>query len=135
MRIDGDPNAEEFAFTADSRTMIGELRIVVIASQFKFGQNDFGKNNALSSGLLIEIVKGAEVMPVDNVTINDDLVVLPESVVNTLTNKDVLTATYRFNPGILLQDGEKIRVTVRDDLTRSAHALQSVRACVVGSKE
>jgi hypothetical protein len=123
MLVDGSTtpvNFEAGPTVTDEIWSIRELLLTFTADDFEFDGGSFGPNTALTNGISIRIIKDSVATEVFVVKQNEDFLRVPgrTPLVNNTGPKDVLGAALSFQGLVLHQaDGDKVQVTVRDDLT------------------
>jgi hypothetical protein len=123
LRVDGSVTPVHFDIgptVADEVWSIRELLLTFTADDFNFDGVSFGPNTALANGTSIKIIKDAVETTVFTVKQNEDFLRVPgrTPLINNTGPKDVLGAALSFQGLVLNQaDGDKVRVTVSDDLT------------------
>ncbi len=113
------------------------LLIVFTADDFEFNGASFGPLNALTNGIKIEVTVSATTTELFNIKQNEDYLRTPGRLplINNTGPKDLLGAEFSFGGLIKLvgDDGDKISMTVRDDLISTK--LKYLTATVFGVNE
>jgi hypothetical protein len=123
LRVDGSVTPVHFDIgptVTDEIWSIRELLLTFTADDFNFDGLSFGPNAALTNGTEIKIVKDSVETTVFVVKQNEDFLRVPgrTPLVNNTGPKDVLGAALSFQGLVLNQtDGDKVRLTVNDNLT------------------
>lgn len=122
MLVDGSTpvNFDSGPTITDEIWSIRELLLTFAADDFAFDGISFGPNSALSTGISIKVVKDSVATEVFVVKQNEDFLRVPgrTPLVNNTGPKDVLGAALSFQGLVLNEvDGDKVQVTVRDNLT------------------
>jgi hypothetical protein len=123
MLVDGDPTPIEFSFVPDAGVVVSlqSLLLVFTADDFSFDGASFGSLAALTNGIIIEVTVDSVNSHIFTIFQNEDFLRIPGRLplVNNTGPKDLLGAVLVFGGLIQLigDDGDKITVTVQDDLT------------------
>lgn len=121
--VDGSTTPVNFDIgptVTDEVWSLRELLLTFTADDFIFDGLSFGPNPKLTNGTSIKIIKNSVSTQVFNVVQNEDFLRVPgrTPLVNNTGPKDVLGAAISFQGLVLNQStGDKVRVTVRDNLT------------------
>ena len=113
-------NFESGPTIADEVWSVRELLLTFAADDFNFDGDSFGPNVLLTNGTSIRVVKDSVTTEVFVVKQNEDFLRVPgrTPLVNNTGPKDILGAALSFQGLVLNQaDGDKIQVTIRDNLT------------------
>jgi len=113
-------NFEKGPTVTDEIWSIRELLLTFTADDFSFDGLSFGPNPKMTNGFAIKVVKNSVTTEVFRVKQNEDFLRVPgrTPLVNNTGPKDVLGAALSFQGLVLNQaDGDKVQVTVNDDLT------------------
>lgn len=143
--VDGDPTPAVFQFLADPTDdiVLNELRFVFSAAAITFDGTKFGSNlTTLPNGILVElVVNNGQTSTIGNVKINEHFMEFASQVgINVLTEfsgtNDLLLATFNFGGAMRLVAGtaDKVKVTIRDDLTPPSIGGKYLQATVYGQK-
>jgi hypothetical protein len=123
LRVDGSStpvNFEAGPTVTDEIWSVRELLLTFAADDFNFDGDSFGPITKLTNGVSIRVVKDSVTTEVFVVKQNEDFLRVPgrTPLVNNTGPKDILGAGLSFQGLVLNQaDGDKIQVTVRDNLT------------------
>lgn len=125
MRVDGSTTPVHFDFNADpdDDILLYELRLTMTASDWTLGDDHFGSTTPLTNGLRIAITAGGSETELSNLLTNEDWFLIPfaDMTIEIAGPKDYVQAALKFGGVIRLGAGsvDKIRITVRDDLSAS----------------
>lgn len=149
MKVDGSTTSRVFSYNADAThdIVICEMRFIISAASFNWSGAGFGKSASgiLTNGLLIDmIVNNGESIQLSNVKINEDLLrtfgELP--LIESVSLTSVIVSSFRFGTGpggtaMVLKAGtsDKVRVTVRDNLTNGDLGINYISATFYGTRE
>ena len=139
MRVNGSVTPVAFEFQPGSGIVLAvqQLLVVFTADDFSFDGASFGPNSTLTNGIKFETDIGGVVTEIFNIKQNEDFLRVPGRIplVNNTGPKDVLGVAFNFGGLLKLTqaDGDKLIVTVRDDLT--SVKLKYLTATVYGAEE
>jgi hypothetical protein len=144
MKVNGSVTPVVYNFVADAIKDIEvyELRFVFSAASFNWSGIGFGKNATagLTNGILVEMtVNNGVAIALNNIKINEDFLRTfgEVPVVDSAGSTVVMVSSYRFAPGSLqLKAGsaDKVKVTIRDDLTGGGLGVNYLAATFFGDK-
>jgi hypothetical protein len=124
LNIDGSSSSVVFTFDAiqEHDIMVHEIRVALTCQDITMDGNSFCSGSKLSNGVLVEIIAQDILYHVYNITQNEDWFFFnsPQGMLlNNTGPKDAMQAGFYFGNTITLKAGssDKVRVTIRDDLT------------------
>lgn len=125
--VDGSVTPVVFEYTSDPTHDIAlqEIKFTMASNSVTFGTNYFGAiSGPLTTGLLVEVVVASGSITLYNLTQNESFVnfASPGGFDWIPSSKDMMTAGYIMGGGLILRANttDKVRVTVRDNLTSAA---------------
>lgn len=125
--VNGSVTSVVFSYNADSAHDISlqEIQLVMSANSITFGTSNFGAvSGPLTNGLLVEIISEGNTGTLGNLVQNESFVhwASPGGFQWVVSSKDMMSASYSLGGGLRLKAGtaDKVRVTVRDNLTSAA---------------
>ena len=139
MRVDGSSTPVYYDFLADATDdiLLFELRLTMTSPDWTLGDDHFGSTGPLSNGLLIEITSNGYTTELSNLKVNEDWFLIPFAImtIEIAGPKDYVQAALNFGGVIRLVGGssDKIRITVRDDLSASNRCYY-LKAAALGVK-
>jgi hypothetical protein len=120
--------------------VLAELRLLMSAGAIEMDGDSFGKGGgALPNGVLIEYVDDGVITDLGNLTVNEEILMLPvrsDVLLNTASANDVLALSFDLAGVLSLHAAhptDRIRVVVRDDLTTGARGLNYFKFAAFGS--
>jgi hypothetical protein len=134
--VNGSVTPVVFSYNADATRDISiqELKFVMGANGITFGTDKFGVINALTNGLLIELVSDGNTGTVAVLNINECFVHLasPGGFIWVVSSKDMMASAYTIGGSLRLKAGtnDMVKVTVRDNLSSAATYF---KCCVKGN--
>ena len=139
--VNGSVTPVYFDYLADPTQDIAltEIRIIAACQDIAFDGATFGGKPSLPNGLLVQLINVYGTQTVFKIQTNEDFLIFPSPVGTLLNNtgpKDVFAAGFYIG-GSILRAGtsDKIRITVRDDLTGGGAAeFKYLKARVFGVK-
>ena len=143
MKVNGSGTPVVFYYSADATKDITvlELRIVFSAESLNWSGAGFGKAaaGALANGVLVELViNSGTTITLSNIMVNEDFLrtygeipAIAQSGAN-----DVLVTAFKSSGGLTLKAGtaDRVRMTVRDNLTNAALGVSSLTGTFFGEK-
>ena len=144
MKVDGSATPKVYVYNADSTKdiYIFEIRFVFSAQSFDWSGAGFGKaaSATLTNGILVElIINSGSTVTLNNIKINEDFLRTfgDNPVVEQAGANDILVSSYRFggNTAVLKAGtADKVRVTIRDNLTPGSLGVNYLTATFFGNK-
>ena len=143
MKVNGSVTHQVFTYNADPTKDISvyEIRFVFSAASFNWSGVGFGKNasSGLANGILVElIVNNGTLIVLNNIKINEDFLRTfgEVPVIEAGGSTVVLVSSFRFGGSVPLKAGtaDKVRVTIRDDLTGGTLGVNYLTATFFGDK-
>ena len=143
MRVNGSGTPQVFQYLCDATKdiVVHELRFIFSCANFAWSGTGFGKSAtvSLANGILLElVVNNGFAITLNTIKINEDFLRTfgENPVTDSAGNSVVLVASYRFGGTLLLKGGtsDKIKVTIRDDLTSGSLGVNYLSATVFGDK-
>lgn len=127
LMVDGSGGDVEFVFPADlaDDITLNELIFVFSSDDLKFEGTKFGNENALTTGLLVEVTSGGVTTEIANILITEHFLEFgsPGGVTVSKNGKDAMVIGFNMGGNIVLEFGvvDEVKVTVRDDLDKGSH--------------
>ena len=123
--VDGSTTPVDFDFDADLTQDIKlfEIRFLLTGQDLRLDGSSFGASSALTNGIRMAVISNGVETEMGVVKINEDFFQLPFSkfLFDTAGPKDFLSLAQEFGGVVTLKAGDpvvdRVRVTVRDDLT------------------
>lgn len=122
--VDGSTTPVVFEYASDPThdVSIQEIKFTLAANSITFGTDYFGsRSGPLPNGLLLEALVESGTITLYNFMQNESFVnfASPGGFLWVVSSKDMMTSDYLIGGGLVLRAGstDKIRVTVRDDLS------------------
>lgn len=142
MVINGQATPTVFFVGADPTNdiVLAEVRLLLSAQALAFDNASFGKGGgALPNGCLIEIVDDAVTTEIGNLTLNEEILMLPvrnDVLLDRASSDGVLALSIDFGNQVVLTagSGDLVRVTIRDNLTGGNQGLHYFKFSAFGTK-
>jgi hypothetical protein len=120
-----------YAPTAGQLISLQQLRIVFVANSFDYGEDDFGPNNNLTNGILVEVQVSSMLTTLVTIKNNEDFLMIPGEipVIHDGVN-DLIMANLSFGGAVKLDGnaGDFIRMRIRDNLTSYSELIAASNA-------
>jgi hypothetical protein len=128
MLVDGSVTPVLFTVGADATkdTSISEVRFVLSANKFNFGEDNFGSQPALTNGVKLEVVKGGTPSLLALIQQNEDFLTFysPGGIFFDSAGTNDILGVGIFLGGAVILDAntsDEIRVSIQDDLTSTLY--------------
>lgn len=136
--VDGSSTEQHFDFDADPTDDIKlyEVRFILTGQDFTLDGDSFGASNALTNGVRVAVTSGGVETEMAVVKANEDWFLVPftDLRVDVAGPKDYMVMAQRYNGVVTLAGGssDRVRVSVRDDLTPNAYQINRFQVAVLG---
>lgn len=142
MKVNGSTTPVPFTFGADPNNdvKVSEIRLVLSSPAIRFDFVSFGSIGALTNGVKIEITYGnGTTVVLAEIIKNEDLLLMSSSadaVPSNQGSQDIFVVGLLFGGAPVLKAGtsDKVKVTIRDDLTGGVDELVSLQVQLSGVK-
>ena len=142
MIVNGSVTPVPFFVNADPTDdiVLSEVRFVLTSISLDWGGVHFGKGGGtLPNGVLIEITSGGVLTTFGNVTLNEEILMLPvrnDVLLGQGGNRDVIALSIDLGGQLTLDggSGDNVTVTIRDNLTTGARDINYFKFAAFGSQ-